>query len=259
MLGKLTQADVSRLWRAIIEFDLLQDGDRILIGLSGGKDSMLLLYALSHAAKIAPLKISLAALTIDPMFSEDFPVDKLHAFCTNLNIPFYTEKVNLKQAINDSNQNDPCYTCSFFRRGAMNNFAKNNNFNKLALAHHHDDAVETFVMNLFNSGQLKTFLPKTYLDRSNITVIRPFIYYREKDIISIVNKVGITPVKSPCPFDGHTNRQITKELIKTLSENNKFLYDHLSAAMRENSSSELWPPKKTKDELSKKFYAFWHR
>ena len=129
----------------------------------------------------------------------------------------------------------------------------------MALAHHNDDAVETFFMNVMTSGQLRTFLPVTPLSRSGITVLRPLLYYRESEIRELVAKLGIKPLKNPCPYDGHTMRQDVKEHIAELNERYPEVYDHLLAAMRSSERQELWPAKPTDKEMVAKFRAFWGR
>lgn len=254
----LPQKYFSRIMRAVIEFDLIDEGDKILIGLSGGKDSLFLTYALAMVKQHMPIHFDLAALTIDPMFTDDFNTDQLSGFCQNLSIPHYTEKVDISGVINNNNGKDPCFSCSYFRRGAINRFAVTNGFNKIAYAHHHDDAVETFFMALLNSGQLKTFLPKTYLDRTKLTVIRPLVYFREYELKSTPKLHGLTPLPSPCPLDGKTKRQEIKELIKALGKIDMDVYDHLTAGMRASAIQELWPAPLTREELQKKHFDFWN-
>jgi len=255
----LPQNYFSRLWRAISEFDLITDGDKILVGLSGGKDSLFLTYALAIIRDHSPRPFELAAITVDPMFTSDFPVSRLDSFCHELGVPFHTIQLNIAGAINDNNGKDPCFTCAFFRRGAINKFATENGFNKVALAHHHDDAVETFLMGLLQSGQLQTFLPKTHLDRTGLTVIRPLVYFREKDLRSTPKLHGFTPLPSPCPLDGKTKRQEIKELIKTWERRDKFIFSNLAAAMREGSVSDLWPALPSRAELQQRHHTFWKK
>lgn len=250
-------AALSKLWRAIIEFDMLQPGDRILIGLSGGKDSMLLTAMLAEIKKYSPIPFDLACYTVNGMFAPDFPKAELEAFCARYGLQHYSDEVNIAAA-QESSGGSPCFTCAFFRRGATNRRAKELGFNKIALAHHNDDAVETFFMNLVTSGQLRTFLPVTYLTRSGITVLRPLLYYRESEIRDLVSQLGLQPLKNPCPYDGRTMRQDIKEHIAALDSKYPGIYDHLAAAMRGSEAEELWPPKPGK-ELLTKFHAFWGR
>ena len=132
-------------------------------------------------------------------------------------------------------------------------------FNKVALAHHNDDAVETFFMNLMTSGQLRTFLPVTPLSRTGITVLRPLLYYRESEIRDLVAKLQLKPLKNPCPYDGHTMRQEVKEHIADLNEKYPEVYEHLAAAMRCTDKQELWPDKPDPKTMVNKFRTFWKR
>ena len=143
-----------------------------------------------------------------------------------------------------------------FRRGAVNRYAMEHGVNKIAYAHHHDDAVETFLMSLLYSGQLHTFTPVTYLDRTKLTVIRPLVYFRESELIDAIKIHGFDPVKSPCPHDGHTVRQDVKELIARLEPEIPDLYDHLGAAMRKGALGELWPAAKTRAEMRQTYFAY---
>lgn len=239
----------SKILRAIVEFELIERNDAILIGLSGGKDSLFLLYALIVMKKYIKTTFSLKALTIDPMFSDDFDAKSLYCFCKKLDVPYEVIKVNIKEAIEKSRHKSPCFTCSFLRHGAINSYAKKMKCNKVAYAHHHDDAVETFFMSLLYSGQLHTFLPKTYLDRTKLTIIRPLIYLREKEISDAICLHGTTPLPSPCPYNGTTNRQKIKELIANLAKDTPNLYEHLGSAMRKNSIRDLWSEKKSRNQL----------
>lgn len=249
-----------KLCRASIEFDLIEKGDTILIGLSGGKDSLFLTYAMAFLRDHAAFSFKLAAFTLDPMFTSNFDTNILREFCTNLEIPFYTDQVDIAGIIKQNSGKDACFSCAFFRRGAINQFALKNGFNKVAYAHHHDDAVETFFMGLLYAGQLKTFLPKTYLDRTGITVIRPLIYFREYELKDTYKLTGQKPIPSPCPYNGKTKRQEIKEMISALEKNNSAVYSHLTAAMRcRQDEIELWPPEIQRDALKVKHHAFWHK
>lgn len=257
MRRHLPQQYFGRLWRAIIEFDMIAENDRILIGLSGGKDSVFLTYALSIMRDHSPRKFELAAITLDPMFSTNFDTTVLAEFCASLNVPFHTFQVDIAGIIAKNDGKDPCFSCSFFRRGAINKFARENSFNKIAYAHHHDDAVETFLMSILYSGQIKTFLPKTYLDRTDLTVIRPLIYFRERELRASIKYHGFTPLRSPCPIDGQTKRQEIKDMISSFERQNPMLYSHLSSAMRQEAIIELWPSELPRDVMQKKHFDFW--
>ena len=247
---------ISRVWRAIIEFDLIQENDRILIGLSGGKDSLFLTNALAHIQKHSPRPFTLGAFTIDTRFAEEFPQEELNAFCTSLDIPFDSTPVNIPQAIANSKSPDACATCAFFRRGALNRIARERGYNKVALAHHHDDAVETFIMGLFYSGRLKTFLPKTPQERSGVTIIRPLVYFRESEIIENADRLGLHPLKNPCPYNGHTKRQEIKDMLRDLEVKDPEYYRRFSAAMRGGEAAELWPAEPDRYTLKGRYLDF---
>lgn len=249
MNSNLPQNYFSKILRAIVEFELIKAHDSILIGLSGGKDSLFLVYALTMMKKYLKIPFTMQALTIDPMFSEDFNTEKLTAFCQKLAIPHQTLKVDIKRSIQAKSQKSPCFTCSFLRHGAINHYANKMHCNKVAYAHHHDDAVETFLMSLFYSGQIHTFTPTTYLDRTKITIIRPLVYMREQEIIQAQSLYSLEPLPSPCPYNGNTIRQKTKELIRELSKDNPCLYDHLSSAMRKSAIHDLWEKPKSRKEM----------
>ena len=254
---RMPQSYFSKLMRAIVEFEMIQDGDKILIGVSGGKDSIFLTYALACMRERLKKDFSIAALTINPMFPDaNFDVERIRKFVENLDVPFDTIDVDIAGTIEAQGGKNPCFTCAFFRRGAVNRYAKEHHMNKVAYAHHHDDAVETFLMSLFYSGQLNTFRPKTYLDKTDITVIRPLVYFREQEIIDAIPLHGFTPIPSPCPHNGNTTRQTVKELIARLSAENPSLYSHLAAGMREGALGELWPASKTRKEMEHTYRAF---
>ena len=261
-IGKifLPQQLFSKLIRAVVEFDMIQDGDKVLIGLSGGKDSLFLTYALSVLRKSISRKFSLYALTIDPKFDENFKhnLNKLENFCDTLEILHRFLETDIAKIIATENNKKHCYTCAYFRRAAVNRIAKEIGATKVAYAHHLDDAVETFFMSLLSSGQLTTFLPKTFLDRTNLTVIRPLIYLRESEIENFVKKNHFEVLKSPCPFNGKTNREIVKNLITDLSRTFPDLFNHLTAAMRKNSVKDLWDERKTRYDMKKLYFSYVH-
>lgn len=255
-MNNIPQLYFSKLMRAVIEFQLIEDGDHILIGISGGKDSIFLAYALAVLQKRMKKNFSLCALTIDPQFTSDFPVERIASFCKELSIPFETISVDIASTIESTPEKNPCFTCAFFRRGAINRYAREHDCNKVAYAHHNDDAVETLLMGILYSGQIHTFTPKTYLDRSGITVIRPLVYFREAEISDAIAVHGFNPIPSPCPLDGTTMRQEVKELISSWEKKDPQIYHHLAASMRENAVGELWPRVQTRDEMLETYRAY---
>ena len=249
---------LTKMWRALIEFQMLKAGDKLLIGLSGGKDSMFLTAALAEVQKHSPLPFELACYTVDTMFSPAFPEKELSTFCATYGLTHYRDQVNVNAVWKDRG-NTPCFSCAYFRRAATNRRAQELGFNKVVLAHHNDDAVETFLLNLLNSGQLKTFLPTTYLSRTKLTVLRPLIYYREEEIREYGQKIGLKPLKNPCPYDGNTERQEMKELVAKLSKNKPELYAHLASALRHSQEEELWPEKMSQKVMLNVFREFWQK
>ena len=245
----------SRITRAVVEFELIDDGDKILIGVSGGKDSLFLTYALALLRERFKKNFTLTALTINPMFTKDFNVDAITEFCKNLDIEHHVEDVDIASTIEASDKK-PCFTCAYFRRAAMNRYANSIGANKVAYAHHLDDAVETFLMGMLSSGQLNTFTPKTYLTRTDITVIRPLVYIREYEINKFDRKNNFNIVKSPCPIDGTTNRQTIKELIRDLEKKFPDLFSHLAASIRKSALGDLWEAPKTRDEMKAVYYSY---
>lgn len=248
---------LSRIWRAIIEFDMIKENDRILIGLSGGKDSMFMTACLAQIKKHAPFSFDLVAFTVNPGFSQNFPATELQNFCNQFDIEHHFENVAIVDMIKDT-QYSPCFTCAYFRRAATNRIAQQLKCNKIALAHHNDDAVETFFMNIVTSGQLRTFLPVTYLSKTNLHVIRPLLYYREQEIIEYIKALKFKPIKNPCPHDAKTMRQDIKEYLPELNKFAPNAYENLSAAMRKAENIELWPKKLSKKDREEKFYKFKH-
>ncbi len=251
---RLTQLMLSKLIRAAVEFEMLDEGDRILLGVSGGKDSLFLTLAMSELRSRVKKNFELTALTIDPMFRAEFDVDRIKKFCAELGIDHHVRRTDINGAIQSSKES-PCFTCSYFRRAAVNRFATEIGANKVAYAHHLDDAVETFFMSLMSSGRLTTFLPKTFLDRTGVTVIRPLCYIRESEIESFMHENGIESVKSPCPIDGTTNRQSIKELIARLEPDYPDLFSHLASAMRRSAIGDLWAAPKTRLEMRDEYFA----
>jgi len=256
----LSRGMIRTLQRAVIEFDLLAQGDRVLVGLSGGKDSTFLLYALVVFTKHLPFSVEMSALTVDLGFKKKEEMDwsSLEKLCESLNVPYQVQRAELAEDILHHPTQNPCARCAYFRRAIIHNYAKTHGFNKVAFAHHYDDVVETFFMSILYSGQVDTFLPKTYLDRTGVTVIRPLVYVREQEIKRFIKRLGIEPLPSPCALDGYTKRAEIKELLKDLSKKNKNIFAHLASAMREGRPRQLWPRELTKEELWEKNQAFWY-
>ena len=208
---------VSLIRRAIEDYNMINDGDRIAVGVSGGKDSLVLLCALAELKKYYPKKFDIVALTLDLGFETDFsPIEKL---CANLGVEYKIKHTNFKEIIFDvRKESNPCSLCAKMRRGALNDMALENGCKKVALGHHNDDVLETFFLSLIYEGRINCFSPVTYLDRTDITQIRPMIYVRERDVRGVVRNHELPVVKNKCPVDGVTKRQYMKDLIRQIEK-----------------------------------------
>ncbi|MCI6714009.1 MAG: tRNA 2-thiocytidine(32) synthetase TtcA [Lachnospiraceae bacterium] len=203
--------------KAIDDYHMIEPGDKIAIGISGGKDSLTLLYALHGLKRFYPIPFELCAVTVDLGF-DNLNLDKIKELCASLEIEYHIIKTDIGQIIfEDRKESNPCSLCAKMRKGALNDAMKATGYNKVAYAHHKDDVVETMMMSLIYEGRFHTFRPVTYLDRTGITVIRPLIYMKEADIIGFVNKYDVPVVKSPCPADGHTKREYVKNLVHEIN------------------------------------------
>ncbi|MGE5528988.1 MAG: tRNA 2-thiocytidine biosynthesis TtcA family protein [Patescibacteria group bacterium] len=236
-----------KIWRAVTEFGLIAPGDRILAGFSGGKDSAFLLYALrSLQLHNRLIPFTLEAVTLDAGFNPAFPPETMKEYAARLGVAWHLIPTKIAALLAESN--DPCARCSFFRRGAILRFARERGFNAIAFAHHHDDAVETFLMSILYSGKIQTFLPRTELD-GGLSLIRPLAYLREAEIRKALPLLDFTPVPSGCPYEAGTQRRKTKDLLKKLCRENRFVYPNLAAAMRASGTLDLWPPLPGKEEM----------
>ena len=226
------QQIMSKTRRAIDQYSMIEEGDKIAVGLSGGKDSMTLLYSLAGLRRFYPKKFELAAITIDMGFKDsDFsPIAKL---CEELNVPYHIIPTQISTVIFDvRKEKNPCSLCAKMRRGALYGAAREMGFNKVALGHHFDDVVETFMLNLFFEGRLGCFQPVTYLSNTQITLIRPMLYMPEKDVRYFATKSELPVVKSTCPADGNTEREEMKKLLASLEKENKGLRYRIFGAIQ---------------------------
>lgn len=203
--------------KAVEEYDMIQDGDRVAVGISGGKDSLVLLGALASLSRFYPKKFSVLGLTLDMGYKSDY--SKIKAFCESYGVEHKVKYTNIKEIIfDDRKESNPCSLCAKMRRGALNDFAIENNCNRVALGHHNDDVLETFFLSLLYEGRINCFSPVTYLDRTNIYQIRPLIYAREGDIKGVVKRLDVPVLESSCPANGNTKRQDMKELISRIDK-----------------------------------------
>ena len=203
---------------AMEQYNMVQEGDRVAVGLSGGKDSVAMLTALASMRGFYPFKYELVAITMDPCFNGvNTDYSEIEALCEKIEVPYKIRRTEIGKVIFETRkEKNPCSLCARMRRGVLHDEAKATGCNKLALGHHMDDAAETFMMNLLNGGNIGCFSPVTYLSRKDITVIRPMIFARESDVVRAVRRENLPVVKSICPVDGVTERQDVKELLNSL-------------------------------------------
>lgn len=222
------------LRRAVQEFDLIQNGDRIAVGISGGKDSLVLLAALRDFQRFGLLDYSLVGITLDPQFG-GIPTDysAAAAFCEQLGVEYHLIPTQIGHIVIDVRKEaSPCSLCAKMRRGALHDQAKAFGCNKLALGHHNDDAIETFLMNLFIEGRIGCYAPKSYLSRKDLTLIRPLSFAPERDIVHAAKLTVPEIVKSRCPVDGHTMRETMKTFIREQEKLNPGFKTRVFGAMR---------------------------
>lgn len=218
--------------RAIQDYGMIQEGDRIAVGVSGGKDSLTLLVALRKLMDFYPVRFEIKAITLSMGIGEpDFsPVQQL---CDDIGVEYIVEDTYIGKIVFEARQeSNPCSLCANLRRGALNNAALRHSCNKVALAHNRDDAIETLLLSTFYEGRIHTFSPVTYLDRKGIHVIRPLLYVDEKQIRSFVKENGIQVVHNPCPANGHTKRQYIKDLLTDLSSDNREIKNNIFGAIK---------------------------
>jgi len=237
--------------RAIDEYNMIDEGDKIAIGVSGGKDSLSLLYALSHLRRFYPKKFDIEAITVDMgLKGMDFsPVEKL---CRELGVNYTIVETQIADIVfTYRKEKNPCSLCAKMRKGAFNIKAKELGCNKKAYAHNFDDVIETMMMSLIYEGRFYCFSPVTHLTRTNITLIRPLIYVPEADIKGFRNTYNLPVVKNLCPVNGHTKRHFVKELIKSLQSENPDLKKALFHAIQ-SSHIQGWrkPINLNKNECS---------
>ena len=220
--------------KAILDYQLIEDGDKIAVGVSGGKDSVALLVGLCYLRRFIGIDYSLIAITLD-MGIDGVETDfsPIASLCKELEVPFLLHHSEIGEIIfHVRKEKNPCSLCARMRRGLLHDLTKENGCNKIALGHHYNDVVETFLMNLFNEGRIGCFSPKSYLSRKDLTLIRPLVYAPEKDIASAVRRNGLPVVKSSCPADGHTSRQWTKEFLQQMEQKNRGITSRIYGAIK---------------------------
>lgn len=220
--------------KAIDDYNMISEGDKVAVGVSGGKDSLALLYALSGLRNFYDKKFELCAISVDlGLGIQGF--DEIIELCKKLKVPLTIVPTEISKIVFDiRRESNPCALCSKLRKGALNNMAKELGCNKVAYAHHKDDIVETMMLSLIYEGRIHTFEPVTYLDKTELTVIRPMMYVSESEIIGFKNKMQLPVAKNPCPADGYTKREYVKSLVRQINNENKGAKDRMFTAIKNN-------------------------
>ena len=225
--------------KAIDTYHMIDDGDHIAVGISGGKDSLTLLYALHGLMRFYPKKFSITAITVDLGLGIQ-QLDDINNLCKQLDVDYHIVDTEIGKIIfEDRLESNPCSLCAKMRKGALNEKALELGCNKIAYAHHRDDVIETMLLSLIYEGRFHCFSPFTYLDRTGLFVIRPMIYMNECDVIGFQNKINLPVAKNPCPVDGHTKRQYVKDLIQKINKENPGVKDRFFRAIK-NGKLEGW-------------------
>lgn len=231
------------LWKpagqAINEHQMIQEGDQIAVGVSGGKDSMTLLYVLNEMRKFSPVKFHLHAISIDLGF--DISLIPVGDFCRDIGVSWSQVHTKIAPIVFDYRKEPkPCSLCSKMRNGALHITAKQMGCSKVALAHSLDDAIETFFLSLFYERRIKLMQPVSYLSRRQVTLIRPLLYVREKTIINFTNAFQFPVIKNPCPQDSHTKREDMKHLVANLEGKFPGVRDRILTAFKKSNPDYLW-------------------
>ena len=234
---------MSRMRAAMQKYNMISDGDAVAVGVSGGKDSLALLRLMAELRDHSPIPFELLAITLDMGYEEmDFsPVADL---CAQLNVPYTIQKTQIREIIFDiRKEENPCALCAKMRRGILNDAALALGANKVALGHHYDDAIETFMLSMIYEGRISSFLPVTYMDRTGLTLIRPMLYLHEKTIRNFVERENLPVVHNPCPADKNTKREDVKALLYELEGRYPGLKDNIFGGLQ-RSPLPGWKPVK---------------
>ncbi|MBQ3754811.1 MAG: tRNA 2-thiocytidine biosynthesis protein TtcA [Clostridia bacterium] len=251
------QKILSPMRRAIQDYNMIEDGDRIFVGLSGGKDSILLVSALAAYQRFSPEHFTLEAITIDMGMKETdrTVLAKMTEYCESLGVKHHIVKTDIAEIIFDARkESNPCSLCAKMRRGALNNEINRLGGGKLALGHNADDVAETMLLSLLYEGRFSCFAPTAYMDKSGVSLIRPLIYIEEYDIKAAVERLGLPILKNPCPANHNTKREYAKNLIKQLGNEVPNAKQSILGAIYHPERMNLWdaPCRKDEDDTSPK-------
>ncbi len=228
------------LRRADQDFHMIEAGDRVAVGVSGGKDSLLLLYALALYKKFCKVPYELAAFTLTMGF-EPFDTSGVKGLCEELGVPYTVKETEIGRVVfEERHEKNPCALCAKMRRGALNDLCAAGGYNKLALGHHRDDAIETLFLSLLYEGRIHTFHPVTYLSRTGITQIRPLVYLPEKHVIHMAKALNLPVIPSPCPANGHTKRDDVEALLDHICKSFPNARELMLSALQNEAQYGLW-------------------
>ncbi|MDO7788740.1 tRNA lysidine(34) synthetase [Desulforamulus aquiferis] len=248
MNNNLTKTMLVQVTKAITNFKLIDPGDKVVVGISGGKDSNSLLYCLNMYRRryLNKIPFELQAVHLDMGLGSDLA--PLKEYCRRLEVPLTIKKTDIATIIFDiRKEKNPCSLCANLRRGALHNEVKELGFNKVALAHHLDDVMETFFMSMIFNGNIKTFSPKTYLDRIDLTLIRPFVYTTEEQIINLLTMAEIPVIENPCPANKKTKREEIKNLVADLAQQYPDIRQKFLTSLHNFDAKNLWPRMENKN------------
>lgn len=231
--------------RAVKDYEMISPGDEVAVGLSGGKDSMALLYVLAYLRDYSHLSFSLKAVHVDAGWGTvDYSL--LKAFCTAKGVTLYTVRYPIAQIIAEREEKSACSLCAKLRSGLLNSRAKELGCNRVALGHHLDDAIETFFLNLLYAGSIKTFRPAVYLDRIGLHLIRPFSYLPERKLAALVVQENIPVIPPACPYAGKTRRESMKDIVRCITERYPEFRARFRCALENVSFNDLWQQRRGK-------------
>ena len=223
---------LSHMRRAVDDYEMIKEGDKVAVGVSAGKDSLTLLCGLAELRRFYPNKFELCAITVDMGF-EGMDLTPIRELCRELDVEYHVVPTQISKVIFDvRKEKNPCSLCAKMRRGALYGYAREIGCTSVALGHHFDDVVETFMLNLFHEGRIGCFQPVTYLTQTGITMIRPMIYMPEKDVRYFASKVELPVIESPCPADKNTERETMKQLLHSLERENPGLRYRIFGAIQ---------------------------
>ena len=231
---------LAKVKRAIYDFGMIENGERVAVAFSGGKDSVSLLYALNLISRSLPVKFELEAIFINTGWPMDLSV--LEEFCRFLKVPFHVVETEIAKIVFEEREDgNPCAICSHLRRGALHGKVLELGCSKVALGHHLDDVIETFFMSMIYTGQMRVFSPFTFLDRTGLTMIRPLVYLKAEDIVTFITTEKLPFISNPCPADGFTHREVVKKFMADTVKRFPDFKARFLTSLQTFDQKNLWP------------------